>query len=579
MFRLSQTDFPNLEQSAEGEVVPFIIGRYPQAPGIGVQVGLVDKLRQAMTFNSPTNGESVKLSDPDVVKRLPTAGTLQVGSERITYTRKNEGLIQVDGITRGAQGTQADNHEINTAAYQVLTLHVYILCENPGNHKTFQLTQVYLEGRPKFPNQVPLHTVTLDDRTLVDGHSFVTITFDMSTIPPTTTAPPPAPPRRQVPLARRPRMPHASGTTPPRPSMVFNVGNAPSGSGFSLGAAGWLPLSAAISLIGAPPPPPATTTIYEWPTPILGAVSADIEGLQDDSAGTLTGVALQLIRKPMHHVRILLREAWREDDDADYNLASFNATRARQDGFGLTEWAQRYAGEGFEGWREAVALQGRADLFNESGLWHYLWRERRLATLTFAADDIVGVPVLSWTGRSEVTTVLSTLYGTGQFQHGFALKSDRGLPRFGAQSAQQLTLPWIYDDGPARALAQYWLDQWDRPRLQVSLRVRWLAYVLELGDTFAVDHPTLDPFGRQHVAFLVSEKRYNLADGSIELVGLEADAPALILDESFAVRAPGVGTLTLDESFAVKIPVYKGEQPYEQAEAGLFPQGTGVGVF
>lgn len=566
MFRLSATDFPFLEQSAEGEIVPFIIGRYPQAPGIGVQVGLVDKLREAMTFSSPTSGEWVKLSDPDVVRRLSNAGTLQIGTERITYTRKNEGLVQVEGTTRGAQGTQANNHDVNEAVYQVLDLHIYIFCENPRNgiHKTRQLTQVYLEGRPKFFNQVPLHTVNLDDRTLVDGHSFVTITFNMATIPPKTTAPPPSPPVRQVPLVTgRVKMPHASGTTPPRRTFAFGssiVGAA---------AAGWVPLSAAISLIGAPPPPPATSTIYEWPTPILGAVSADVEGLQDDIAGTLTGVALQLIRKPVHHVRVLLREAWREDDDADYNLTSFTATLVRQDRFGLTEWAQRYAGEPFEGWREVVALQGRADLFNESGKWQYLWRERRAPTLTFIEDDILGIPILSWTARSEITTVLSTLYGIGQFQHGFALKSDRGLPRWGAQSARQLTLPWIFDEGPAKALAQYWLDQWDRPRLQVTCRVRWPAYVLELGDTFSVDHPTLDPFGRAHIAFLVTDKDYALNDGAIELTGLEIDAPALILDASFAVRAPGVGTITMDASFAVKISVYKGAQPYVRAEPGL----------
>jgi len=82
-------------------------------------------------YRSPTDGTSdgtlstlsatIDASVPTIPVvsswQFPTSGTLLIGSEQITYTGRNTTDMTLTGCTRGANGTTAASHTINTNVY------------------------------------------------------------------------------------------------------------------------------------------------------------------------------------------------------------------------------------------------------------------------------------------------------------------------------------------------------------------------------------------------------------------------------------------------------------------------------
>jgi hypothetical protein len=571
-FQLISENFPNLDQSAEGALVPFIFGVYPQHPALGAQVGLVDRLAVAMSDTDPPTGGFLTLSDIEIVTKLPQAGTVQIDQERISYTAKNNARRRLTGITRAAQGTAAAEHNINSSVTQVLGLFIYIVCENPSNHFTEAVTQVYLAGIPKDADDPPTHTINLNDTQLVEGHSFVTVTFDMSTIPPQKITPPPPIERRvrDRPVSNflsrgsfRGGSQGFSGGFRPRPrNFASSGGGGGRLGGFARGGrrgSAFNPLGAAaagrsvtLEVLGHRTGGPAagSTTIFVWPTPALGEVQVDVTGLRDDSAGTITGTASTSLNRPMWIVRTLLREAWNERDDSQYNLTTFNQTHTAQVVAGLI-WAVSFRGESFGSWRETARMNGRAELFNESGLWHYLWKDRgRSVSRVFTGEDLVGFPVVSFTPRNQLSTVLPVTFGVGRAQHGFSVNSGfRG--RFGAQRLVELNLDYIFSETVAKQFAAFWLTEFERPHLVANVVTNWSGLDLELGDIFQLDHVAMDPYGRGHISFEIQDKAHLFAEGVIEFNGREVFPPSIRLSGRFTIRTVGVGEVQLSGLFAI----------------------------
>lgn len=689
------------------------------------------------------------LFNPDTVRRLPTAGRVQVNRERISYTSKDDVRGELLGLTRGADSTAVSAHEEGDAVHQVLDSLVVAFGDNPGLHRTRAITQLYLDnkaipmipevggaihqdagagvftdrtgearsaggsafilladtndffyvgmstpfnrltfdiatasvgmpalewrywngtawtvipgtitdGTTRFaqdgivrfiapvvdwttrelsgrrdlywirvsiaagggnPTTVPtcfqitpptVFTLTLDDTSQDANRSFVTTTFDLTSLlfPSTTTAPssPPrlfesasltaeAPSRPAVtPRSARPPVIREMATPPmARPRIRFYAsttsGQETPGPD-SLGAAANAATFAVVPTIGPPVPP--QPQIFEYPVPQLGQVTADIEGLQDDATGTITGTPTQLLTRPAWITHLLLREAWQETAAGLIHTASFAATHAKQVAAGL-EWGLLYAGQPFLDWRRTAALQGRAEVFYEAAQWYYLWRERRAPTYTFTTRTTLhpsapreAMAVFGFTGATDITTRLVVEYGVGQFLRTLSLTSTRAVERYGLQEARRLELPWIDSEVVARSLGLHWLYQWDLPRMTVSLLTGLDAIGILLADTVQVEDPVLTAVGQAQMTFEIVGRRWLINQEHLEFEGLEADPPGIVLSGRYHIRRAAAAivlsgryrikrstSLALSGRYTIGIPATGGHSPgifrYRELEIG-----------
>lgn len=568
MYQLTRAAFPSLEPGNEGRVVPWIIGRMLDVPGIGLSVGLVSAVAVAMTASDPATGTSLSVRGDASLGRWPSSGTLQIDSERITYTGLNLVSQAFTGITRGAGGTTAAIHAVGTAVYQVLTEAIHIFAENPGAHLTRAVVQVKLDGAPKAAATAPVHTVTLADGTIVTGRSFVVVRFDLSTVtaPVSRTPTAPRPPMTLSIVATGGATPVNSSAPPPAPvnaatvippaspsptpSIAQLLGHTPglgpggfSQAGASVGAAAasgyWVPGIAGNFWVSTPtptaPPREPTITVVELPPTFLGSVTADIDGLQDDASGTITDAPLSLIERPSHVVELLLREAWAETASDEYNVASFAEALTYQAALDLT-WALVFDGPSFESFRALALFHGRADLFQESGLWVYRYRRRTNAVLTFGDTVQIGEPLLGLTPRQNWTTQLTVTYGIGRAQKTLVLDDTTAQARIGVQRPHALQLPWVTREENAVALGNYWLSQWSQGRMTVVSHVPWVALTLELGDCFDVSSDVLSPYGT--LLFHLRTRSFDLDAQLMQLTGEQAE------DAEAAARGLGLTRLT-----------------------------------
>ena len=99
------------------------------------------------------------------------------------------------------------------------------------------------------------------------------------------------------------------------------------------------------------------------------------------------------------------------------------------------------------------------------------------------------------------------------------LPASRG--QAGARACGICPLPWVRAASTATLLANYWLTQWETPRMTCTLRGYWDALALEKSDVVTVDVPLVAAFGT--VGFAIRAKRYRLGEGVVELEGVELD--------------------------------------------------------
>jgi hypothetical protein len=539
MLKVTREGFPQCDEADVGRTIPFWFNTTKRVLGIGLVVGVVDIL--AEDLDAPPAGSGVAVggpttrivfSDADAFARLQPTGRLQLGGERIRYTTKLPSILSVTGLIRGEDGTEPEDHRAGDTVHEILPELVYAFAWNPreATHPHRSLDAIYLGGRKKAPADAPAHTITLDDRAWVPGHSLVIVRFDMSGL---IGAQVPAHLPDKAPPQRAPRPvggeipPDARPVWPPPPSWFQSLGAAATpgpvgipGGGFGIAFPGGGDVS------------------YLDPSGQLGVVEADLTGLEDDVAGTITGTPSALITRPAHIVRTTLREAWAERTDAQYDLVSFADTHALQVLDGL-EWACGYAGEAFSSWREEVLIHGKAHLYQEGGRWTYTYQRRpEVAHVVTPQQDGGGVgPTFGFTVRTALTTRLICLWNRPPFQRTFVALSDR-IRRYGVQEGRGLALPWITTEAPAKLLARFWLGQWDTMRSTVQLaRLPGDALVVAAADGIRVETPLTAAWGGAgQLVYRALMLQDSLDAGQYQLGGEEADGPQVALPTPSRLR-------------------------------------------
>jgi len=539
---------PRLDDADEGRFGAFIYGPYKRYKPIAITVGAVDTLAKAWVKD--TNPTTIKLSTIALFERFTTSGKVQINRERFSYTNKNAGTLELTGVTPGVDLTSKENHDEGEGVYEVLPNIKYAVCENPRYvHFTEAILAVYINGRLKAASEAPTHTINLDDRTIVPGRSFVSITFDLTSIKAEEIREPiPIPPPRQVIVA----------SSPPRSGIIGYAGSG--GGGGSDG------------IYRVPPPPQTprgprvdesgigtrTRLIKEFPVPVIGTVEVDIRGLKDDSIGTITGTPSARIERPAHVCRTQLREAWGRRDDAEYDFASFTATHALQLADGI-RWSLAYEGEDFEAWKFSALLAGKAHLYDFAGKWFYTYRKRSAPTHEIDVDndawpdkDSPG-PNFSFTPRTEIVTELPVVFDRDLDRRELLLRSLAGIARYGIQRNKRLDLEWIYDLPVARLLGAYWLGQWDRMRLGVVVSLPWRYVTLAPWDSFTIRVPLMTAYGVTQVTFHVLDLGVNADNTLFSLVGEEGDPLGVSLIGSWRVSLPKAFSLTGSWRFGPRV--------------------------
>jgi hypothetical protein len=268
---------------------------------------------------------------------------------------------------------------------------------------------------------------------------------------------------------------------------------------------------------------------------VLGEITADVTGLQDDASGTITGTANTLLEVPHDVLKCLLREVWQEKDPALYNTATWTATRQAQVTASY-RWALMAVPTSFAEFRRSAGFQGRAELYQEGGQWAYKWRAVTPALVSFTERNLADEIVVDWSPRTELVTELDVGYDeaaarAGQWQQSLTLRSDltQYRYRYGLQRTRRdlggrtLELPWVRDTATATRLGTYWLGQWERERLRPRIRGFWDVIGLEKTDTITLNIPLLTAYGAMQ--FTVRRKMYELDEGLLMLECEETDAP------------------------------------------------------
>jgi hypothetical protein len=109
-----------------------------------------------------------------------------------------------------------------------------------------------------------------------------------------------------------------------------------------------------------------------------------------------------------------------------------------------------------------------------------------------------------------------------------------------------LQMPYVADTPTADWIARHALTKMDRQRWAVTVTSDWDAIALEKGDTIALASPVLTAaLGTSTGHFVVTRKAYDFATDAIVLTAEEADAPAVELPLTWAIRATLSHTLAL----------------------------------
>lgn len=485
-------DAPGVAEASIGKVLPYPFGVLSHAPAIPVRTGAQATLREAMTATDPPNGGSIKLHSLDGLRRFPRASTVQIEGERCTYTGRDEtpGGIALTGITRAAEGSIAAVHALGTPVNEVVVQHVYVVCENPGEHRPQAVDAVYLNGIVKDAATPPTHVVNLQDTSLLfdeetgDPIPVVSVTFDLSTI----TA------------AQSEYLVPSTLAALKTWLETYGAHAISGGSGGLEKLKGMVPVSPTmptaeipVNMGGSVMRVPMRPKVF--PVPQLGSVEVDLRGLQDDAAGTITGTPNLLMTRPAHITRCLLREAFQQrQQGAAFDLPSWATAAATQGVYNLA-WAMLFYPVDYPTFQRLVSIQSRTDVYRDPGGagWRAVFRRRVEPTYTSAPSRRLDLEYRT-TQAQGVLTTLTVRYGEGTQQGVLPLNSPTALARF-LPLSQEVLMPWITSAAVAEELGRFQLALNDHVRREATLTETWQALAAERTDAIAISAQILDAYG------------------------------------------------------------------------------------
>lgn len=136
--RITAAAYPGADPDVIGKVKPLIYGAVTDSPAYPIDAGALDVLALDLT----AVGATITLSDTAAFALFPATGTVQIESEKITYTGK--GTLTLTGCTRGTGGTTAATHAAGKQCYEVQAGgYVYLV----AGHAVKSITNVKVDGR------------------------------------------------------------------------------------------------------------------------------------------------------------------------------------------------------------------------------------------------------------------------------------------------------------------------------------------------------------------------------------------------------------------------------------------------
>jgi hypothetical protein len=249
----------------------------------------------------------------------------------------------------------------------------------------------------------------------------------------------------------------------------------------------------------------------------IGTVTCDIEGIQDDASGTISGTPSLLLENPADITRAVLTLLYGVAV-ADLG-ARWAASRATLAGLAY-KWAFLLSHEGAErlsDLRAAFAQQARAELFIEAGQWDYVViPSAPAATLTLDYRRDVWAEAAAQASRSPRTQLFTSVRAAAQLDYvsgdyGYtALAQTAGVAQ---RTEENLSLSLVQDRATADALAAFYLGQWQRQRWQVDLVAWQNVLALRKADHIAITgHPVLEAHGGAALILRITERAYRSGD-------------------------------------------------------------------
>jgi hypothetical protein len=543
-------DAEGVSAEAIGRIVPWGFGQNNQVAAIPLCVGARDVLAEAVESNTPSTGGALQLSIPDAVRRFPSAGIVQIEAEIIAYTGRDIANARLTGIVRGANGTAAAAHSLGIFATEVKNTHTYVIAHNLSSQYRHQsVNAVYINGVRKPNGDAPVTTVDTDDQTSVPGTTVVSLKFDLNTIN-WLSAPQFIEPtslqqlqafndfRSALDTAIQGDANALSGYAPTQTidssyvsggatnQRVTNIYRPPAGAGSAIVTLDSLS-SPSVSFSLSRPAAVRVST--------LGSVTADLTGLQDDDAGTVTGTPNELLTNPADIVKTILIHAYNVPG-ANIDGGSFAVTGAKQDDYGI-RWDFMFDAMPLSDFIGLAGLQGLADLFVENRLWRYIFRQRTSVPgfAVFSDYFLLSDPKFSWTSVRDLISEMNVVYqGFGQTAN-LLVTSEVAQDRYGTRPSQ-LNLPWIRAKTVAETLGTYWLHQSDHPILYVDVDVPWVSLPVGISDMVELPIPFMASFGSKRVPFRVRAVSYDL-NARVMRLSLSEDTPTgLTLSGAYALQ-------------------------------------------
>jgi len=262
---------------------------------------------------------------------------------------------------------------------------------------------------------------------------------------------------------------------------------------------------------------------------------------------------MPLMEVPAQIIRYALEHVWGETDPALYDQPSWDETEAAQQAVidGGFRWAVRLTSTSMTDFQRQVALTTNADLYQSGGLWVYKWRTRRDPAATLTLATMTQRPVFSRVPPRTALTARFTVswdpnFVSGEWQQSKVYTSTNTAQLDASQLGRNrytdrpngLQMPYVWHTPTADWIARHALTKMDRQRWAVMVTSDWDAITLEKGDTIALASPVLMPaLGTSTGHFVVTRKAYDFATDAIVLTAEEADAPAVELPLTWAIRA------------------------------------------
>src|SRR5262245_29572117 len=457
--RVNRAEFTTCARADIGRSIPRLFGVLRDVEAVPFYDSMVDRLDGGI---SPS-ATSLTLFD---ASDFGGAGmVLQIDQEHVLVGSRSGNVCS--SLTRGYNSTTAVAHAHGAPVYWVRDVYRFAIGEHAGNYKIRSVNNVTIDGVPAVsPVTV---SVTLEDTTVVSGKAFATIELNiyakffkpvtftserdisvtgLSTTLNSNVGSPASPLLRTVApssvggTVNTERTVH--GTITRSGNLVgpvnWSLGRSLTGSSsVAVASGGWNAFQGGtqsfsntqiyastanedlrIFFVGGDWNDGTLTVTFTYyhvkdtagtyagggPTSI-GAVRCDVEGLQDDATGTISGTALQLLENPVDVTRFLLQGL--------YGVAvglfgtSWAATRSSLVSAGY-RGAFRLEFQPFSGLRRLCGEQAQSVLYIDGGQWEYSYLPTTVRIdlpLQYPRDVWDGEPAV--VGRTARTEVINSL--------------------------------------------------------------------------------------------------------------------------------------------------------------------------